>query len=168
MVAATRVTTQITNSEAFPRTFNASSQYYGKARRITGTFETAAADAAGAVYALCKLQANWVVTSIKFFNDQIANADDVNIGLYTGDLSSDLTDADENCYADDIDWAAAASLVGVEAAFEARDINTMGQKVYQDAGDTLGEFNEYFLCATMVSEVSAAGTVSFIVEVIVE
>ena len=167
MVAATRTTTLLSNAESNVRTFNSSSVEYGKARRIVGTFETAAADAAGAVYALCKLQPNWVVTSIKFFNDAIADSGDVNIGLYTGSVSSDLTDADENCYADDIDWTS-ASLVGVEAAFEARGIELMGQKVYQDAGDSLGDFSEYYLCATMISEVSAAGTVSFVVEVVVE
>jgi hypothetical protein len=167
MVAATRSTTQISNVESNVRTFNASNQYYGKKRSIVGTFETAAADAAGSVYALCKVQPNWVVTSIKFFNDAIANSDDVNVGLYTGPNSANLTDADENCYADDIDWTS-ASLVGVEAAFEARDIVKMGQKVYEDAGDSLGDFDDYYLCATMVSDVSAAGTVSFVVEVIVE
>jgi len=167
MVAATRTTTLISNAESNVRTFNSSSVEYGKARLIMGTFETAAADNAGSVYALCKLQPNWVVSSIKFYHDAIADSGDINVGLYTGSVSSDLTDADENCYSDDIDFTS-ANLTGLEAAYEARGVEKMGQKVYQDAGDNLGDFSEYYLCATMISDVSAAGTISFVVEVVVE
>lgn len=163
MVAATRSSTNlVVNAEAFPRTYAPSRETHGTMRQVAGTVETAVADAASAVYVLCKLPAEACVTSIKLFHDAVTSVTDANVGLYTGDSSSNLTDADENCYADAVDLSS-ASTTGTEVAFEVRDVANMGNTVWEDAGDTQGDFREYYLCITSISDPGGANTISYVV-----
>lgn len=166
MVASAQISDLVTNEETRPIALNAPSGY-GKLHSISGTLESAAADNSGDVYALCKLPASASVKSIRLFHDALTGASDVNVGLYTGDSSSDLTDADENCYADAVDLTS-ASTTGTEVAFEVRDVANINNHVWEDAGDTLGQFSEYWLCVHLQSDISVALTLSFVVDFVVD
>lgn len=174
MAVATTASTLVSNSEALPRTYNDAALAGGKKRTFVGTLETAAADDAGSQYILCKLNPEWAVTSIKLFTDGVTNMTTADVGLYTGTAYASLTAADIDCYASAVDMSA-ANVTGTvvttykDFAFEARDIANMGQKVYQDAGDSLGDFSQYYLVITATTnDPTAAATISFVVDVIAE
>jgi hypothetical protein len=72
-----------------------------------------------------------VIPSIRLYNDAITGGAAFDVGIYDLDLAA----VDDDAYASAISLAS-ASAVGVEVAFEARDIATIGRKVWQDAGLT--------------------------------
>ena len=53
---------------------------------------------------------------------------------------------------------------GTEVAFEARDINKMGQKVWQDAGLTSDPALTYFVGISFPAAGDTAGDLSFVIE----
>lgn len=160
MAAAEILSDLITNVETVPVTFNGAQDSSGKLRMASGTFETTTALDAADIVALCKLPASASVKSIKLYLDALTSGA-ADFGLYTGSLSSALTVADVDAYASAVALGGGAALTGTEIAFEARNINAINNRVYEDAGDTLGEFSEYWLCATVTTDLGAAGTVSF-------
>jgi hypothetical protein len=57
---------------------------------------------------------------------------------------------------------------GAEVAFEARDINAIGQKVWQDAGLSADPMSWYYLALTGDTVGTVSGDVSFDVTVLVD
>lgn len=174
MAVAKTTSALISNMESTPRVLNASPDEYGKIRVLRGTLETAAADDAGSQYILCKLRASWSVNKIRIYHDAITNMSTADVGLYSGTVSTGLTAVSVNCYASAVDMTS-ANLRGTvvtsnaDFAFEQRDIANITQKVYQDAGEALGTRDEYWLVITATTnDPTAAGTISFCVEVCVE
>jgi len=160
-------TTQITNAEATPRVFNNSAHTSGKMRCASGTFETTTSLDAGDIVALCRLPAMASVKSIMLYLDALSSGA-VDVGLYTGADSSNLTVADVDAYAAAVAIGGGANATGLEVAFEARDIANVNKLVYEDCADTINEFAEYFLCMTVTTDLGAAGTCSFVVTYTVE
>lgn len=140
----------------------------GKQRIIMGTLEVATTDLdANDTIMLCGLHSSDVVTSIRIMNDDLdsgAGALVFNLNLYNDadGTSLKLSQAYASLFAD----AGAIAAPGTELAFEARDISKVGQRVWQDAGDTVDPQKEYFLGLLVQTAPStpAAGTISFIVE----
>jgi hypothetical protein len=157
----------ITNIETLPIVYNGAQDMYGKLRVITGTFETTTSLDAADIVALCKVPAAGSVKSIKLYLDALSSGA-VDIGLYTGPDSSTLTVADVDCYSAAVAIGGGADAAGLEVAYEARDINKINNRVYQDAGDSVGEFGEYWICMTTTTDLGAAGTCSFRVDVVSE
>jgi hypothetical protein len=131
MAVVNTKSTLVQNFEAKPNQFSPVTLLYGRRRGIVGTVAIAAADDDGSKYVLCPVRTSWVIPSIRLYNDAITGGTGFDVGLYDLDLAA----VDDDAYASALDLAA-ASLVGVEVAFEARDIATIGRKVWQDAGLT--------------------------------
>lgn len=128
-------------------------------RAIVDTVALAAADDDNSVYRLARVHSSWIIPSIRLFNDTITAGTDFNLGLYEVDTGAAVA---ESAYADAISLAT-ASTVGVEVAYENRDINKIQQRVWQDAGLTADPNKYYDLCLKGITVGSAAGDVSVIV-----
>lgn len=146
--------TAVANHIAVPAVKSDVSINGGRKRFATAKVAIAADDDDTSVYYLLPVHSSWVITSIRLFNDAITGGTDFNVGLY----NADLTDKDENAYADAISLAS-ASTDGTELAFEIRDITALGQRVYQDAGETEDPGVWYLLALTGVTVGSGAGDV---------
>jgi hypothetical protein len=111
---------------------------------------------------LAPIPSNASITSIKLFNDDLDSSTVItaDVGLYKQDLS--VVDAD--AYASAITDLRAAVKTGTEVAFEARDINKMGQKVWQDAGLSSDPALTYFVGIGFPAAGDQAGDLSFIIE----
>lgn len=117
----------VTNFVAVPQVLNSASQLHGVKRVATGTIALAAGDLSGDdTVMLAPIPSNASITSIKLFNDDLdsGTTNTADVGLYNTDLS--VVDAD--AYASAITDLRGAVTVGTEVAFEARNINKMGQK----------------------------------------
>ena len=156
----------VTNFVAVPQVLNSASQLHGVKRVATGTIALAAGDlSANDTVMLAPIPSNASITSIKLFNDDLdsGTTNTADVGLYNTDLS--VVDAD--AYASAITDLRGAVTVGTEVAFEARNINKMGQKVWQDAGLTSDPALTYFVGIGFPAAGDQAGDLSFVIEYVV-
>ena len=156
----------VTNFVAVPQVLNSASQLHGVKRVATGTIALAAGDLSGDdTVMLAPIPSNASITSIKLFNDDLdsGTTNTADVGLYNTDLS--VVDAD--AYASAITDLRGAVTVGTEVAFEARNINKMGQKVWQDAGLTSDPALTYFVGISFPAAGDTAGDLSFVIEYVV-
>jgi sulfate adenylyltransferase subunit 1 (EFTu-like GTPase family) len=153
----------VTNFVTVPQVLNSAQQLHGVKRVAQGTIALAAGDlSATDTVMLAPIPSNASISSIKIFNDDLDSATTItaDVGLYKQDLS--VVDAD--AYASAITDLRAAVKTGTEVAFEARDINKMGQKVWQDAGLSSDPALTYFVGIGFPAAGDQAGDLSFIIE----
>jgi hypothetical protein len=153
----------VTNFVTVPQVLNSAQQLHGVKRVAQGTIALAAGDlSASDTVMLAPIPSNASITSIKLFNDDLDSSTVItaDVGLYKQDLS--VVDAD--AYASAITDLRAAVKTGTEVAFEARDINKMGQKVWQDAGLSSDPALTYFVGIGFPAAGNQAGDLSFIIE----
>jgi hypothetical protein len=160
MATAEFKSTEITNAESLPRTYNHAAHDIGKVRVKSAVLELTTAFDQADIAAICKLPANASVKRIDWYGDNFATGQG-HVGLYTGPDSSNLTVADVDAYATTFDFGTGANTTGVNLAFATRAIDNVNKLVYEDAGDTVGEYSEYWLCLTCHTEDFAAGTIMF-------
>ena len=156
----------VTNFVAVPQVLNSASQLHGVKRVATGTIALVAGDlSADDTVMLAPIPSNASITSIKLFNDDLDSGTDLtaNVGIYTTAVA--VVDAD--AYASAITDLRGAVKTGTEVAFEARDINKMGQKVWQDAGLTSDPALTYFVGISFPAAGDTAGDLSFVIEYVV-
>ena len=156
----------VTNFVAVPQVLNSASQLHGVKRVATGTIALDAGDlSANDTVMLAPIPSNASITSIKLFNDDLDSGTDLtaNVGIYTTAVA--VVDAD--AYASAITDLRGAVKTGTEVAFEARDINKMGQKVWQDAGLTSDPALTYFVGISFPAAGDTAGDLSFVIEYVV-
>jgi hypothetical protein len=153
----------VTNFVTVPQVLNSAQQLHGVKRVAQGTIALAAGDlSASDTVMLAPIPSNASITSIKLFNDDLDSSTVItaDVGLYKQDLS--VVDAD--AYASAITDLRAAVKTGTEVAFENRDINKMGQKVWQDAGLSSDPATTYFVGINFPAAGDQAGDLSFIIE----
>ena len=153
----------VTNFVAVPQVLNPAQQLQGVKRIAQGTIALAVADiGANDTVMLAPIPSNASIASIKIFNDDLDSSTVItaDVGLYT--TAYVVVDAD--AYASAITDLRAAVKTGTEVAFEARDINKMGQKVWQDAGLSSDPALTYFVGIGFPAAGDAAGDLSFIIE----
>jgi hypothetical protein len=156
----------VTNFVAVPQVLNSASQLHGVKRVATGTIALAAGDlSANDTVMLAPIPSNASITSIKLFNDDLdsGTTNTADVGIYTTAVA--VVDAD--AYASAITDLRGAVKTGTEVAFEARDINKMGQKVWQDAGLTSDPALTYFVGIGFPAAGDQAGDLSFVIEYVV-
>jgi hypothetical protein len=156
----------VTNFVAVPQVLNSASQLHGVKRVATGTIALVAGDlSADDTVMLAPIPSNASITSIKLFNDDLDSGTTLttDVGIYTTAVA--VVDAD--AYASAITDLRGAVKTGTEVAFEARDINKMGQKVWQDAGLTSDPALTYFVGISFPAAGDTAGDLSFVIEYIV-
>ena len=156
----------VTNFVAVPQVLNPAQQLQGVKRIAQGTIALVAGDlGANDTVMLAPIPSNASITSIKLFNDALdsGTTNTADVGLYTTALA--VVDAD--AYASVITSLRSAVTTGTEVAFEARDINKMGQKVWQDAGLSSDPALTYFVGIGFPAAGDTAGDLSFIIEYVV-
>ena len=156
----------VTNFVAVPQVLNPAQQLQGVKRIAQGTVALVAGDlGANDTVMLAPIPSNASITSIKLFNDDLdsGSTNTADVGLYTTALA--VVDAD--AYASAITDLRGAVKTGTEVAFEARDINKMGQKVWQDAGLSSDPALTYFVGISFPAAGDTAGDLSFIIEYVV-
>jgi hypothetical protein len=153
----------VTNFVAVPQVLNPAQQLHGVKRIAQGTIALAAGDlSANDTVMLAPIPSNASISSIKLYNDDLdsGTTNTADVGLYKQDLS--VVDAD--AYASAITDLRGAVKTGTEVAFEARDINKMGQKVWQDAGLSSDPGLTYFVGISFPAAGDTAGDLSFVIE----
>ena len=162
--------TLVSNFEASPIVKSPSSQLGGVMRIAQGTIALAAGDlSATDTVMLAPIPTNASFVSIKRFNDDLdsGSTNTTDVGLYNAD-SSTVTAVDDDAYASAITDLRAAVTTGTEVAFEARNINTMGQKVWQDAGQSSDPGGYYYIGLKFDAAGDTAGDLSFVITYVVD
>ena len=144
---ATTKSVQMTALDTAPRGLLEAATLHGKVRIARGTVAVAAADfdADGDIVTMVELPSHSKIVSIMIRNDDLdgATASVVNVGLYAGGSKFETSAGtkyaadgliDEDAYASLITTLQAANTIGVDLAFEARDINLADNFIWEDAG----------------------------------
>lgn len=153
----------VTNFVAVPQVLNPAQQLHGVKRIAQGTIALAAGDlSANDTVMLAPIPSNASISSIKLYNDDLdsGSTNTADVGLY----ETDYTVVDADAYASAITDLRGAVKTGTEVAFEARDINKMGQKVWQDAGLSSDPGLTYFVGISFPAAGDTAGDLSFVIE----
>jgi|TARA_R100000700_G_C3154815_1_gene132385 hypothetical protein len=161
--------TLASNFVADPMVMSPVHQLTGSMRVACGTIALASGDlSASDTVMLAPVPTNAAVISIKLFNDDLdsGSTNTCDVGLYTSD--GNVTAKDDDCYASAITDLRAAVTTGTEVAFEARDINKMGQQVWQDAGESSDPVDQYFIGLKFDAAGDTGGDLSFIVTYVVD
>tara|TARA_R100000808_G_scaffold8275_1_gene23553 strand:- start:836 stop:1345 length:510 start_codon:yes stop_codon:yes gene_type:complete len=167
----TKNSTLVSNFEASPKVYNPAYQHHGRVRVAQGTIELATTDIDNNdVIMLVPLPVGVSITSIKLAADDLDSGGSPSLTFNVGLYQTDGTVKDEDCYASAITLGQAATAF-TEYAFEARNINLCGQRVWEDAGDSSQPSDaQYYLAVTVqaAAATAAAGDMSFIVEYVVD
>lgn len=156
---ATTKTQMITDLDASPLVKQAVGVLSGRERVAAATVAPALVDidAVGDIVLMVRLPTNARVMSIKKFGDALTGLI-ADLGLY----NTDGTVKDADAYASALNIAS-ADTVGTEVAFEARDINKIGQRIWEDAGDAADPGGHYDIGWTVTTVASATGDMVLVV-----
>lgn len=156
----TKNSTLVTNFEASPQVANEPANLHGVVRVAQGTIELAAGDSNdNDIVMLAPIPSNATVSQLFIGSDTLGGSCTFNVGIYT----DTGTEKDEDFFASAVADAAAMT----DVRFEAADIDTAGQKVWEMAGDSSDPGGYYYIAATMAAEGGTAGTMSFNIQYIV-
>lgn len=155
----------LTNRDAVPRTINPVVNDGARVRSKAFTVEVTNGDSIGSTFRFCSVPSNARVNSIRFFCDPITSAA-MDVGLYQTTANGGAV-LDVDAYASAFSIASAITL-GTEVMFEARNVDKIAQRVYQDGGLTTDTTREYDLVGTLTAAATASGTLSGIVEYCVD
>lgn len=171
MTASTVSSSIVTNRKATPPTYNnLGAAGDCKVRCSVGTVAvaTTSIDETGDIVVLFPIRQNESLISLVLFNDDLDSSCSpalaADVGLYKN-VSADGTSAtvvDADAYSSAITTLQAANTTGVEVAFEARNINTMGQTVADDGAESAGSAERFVaLTVTTGAATAAAGDISW-------
>mgnify|MGYP002626816213 FL=1 len=150
----TKNTDLVANFEASPQVANNSAELHGVLRTANGTVELAAGDSDNDdIVMLAPIPSNASVTSLFIGSDTLGGSCTFNVGIYT----TDGTVKDEDVFATAVADAGAMT----DVRFEAANIDTAGQKMYELAGDSSDPGGYYYIAATMAAAGGTAGTMSW-------
>ena len=152
--------TLVSNFEATPVVMTDASLLTGVTRIAQGTLELAAGDSTdNDIVMLAPIPTHASITSLKIGTDTFGNSCTFNVGLYT---SAGVV-KDEDCFATSVADAGAMT----DVRFEAANITTCGDKVYTNAGDSSDPGGFYYVAVTFNATGGTAGSMSFIIEYVV-
>lgn len=159
----------VANYTATPRVANATQELGGRVRVAQGTIALATTDLdINDIVLLAPVPTNASIISIKLASDDLDSGSPAllwDVGLHN--LAGTAKDAD--FYATDVTLGQAATAF-TEYRYEAADINTCGDRVWQNAGDSSDPNGTYYISMTVSTApaTAAAGDVSFIIEYVVD
>ena len=121
----------VANFEASPQVFNNAALLGGELRVAQGTIELVAGDSTdNDIVMLAPIPSHATIPQLFIGTDTFGGSCTFNVGLYL----PDGTVKDEDVFATSVADAAAMA----DVRFEAADLNTAGQRVYELAGGTAG------------------------------
>lgn len=156
--------TIITNADASART--SVTLQGGRVRSQAATVEVANGDSIGSTFRMFRVPSNARVERIEVHCDAITSAA-ADIGLYQTAANGGAV-VDVDAYASAQSIATAITLVANNAAFEARNIDAIEKRVFEDAGLTTDPQREYDIALTLTAAATAAGTVSAILHYVID
>lgn len=154
----TKKSQTITDLDAKPLVKQPPRLISGRVRVAMGTVALVTGDLdANDIIVLTRLPTNAALLSLVLFNDDLGTSLTLDVGLYETDGTVKDVDAYASAYE-----SGTVSTAGVELLNEARDINNMGERIWQDAGDSTDPGGHYDIAATVVtSSTPAAGDLSW-------
>lgn len=158
---ATFYSTEATNHRS-TGTKNPTTATEGNLMCSSATYAVAAADSDGDIYHMVPVFSKWSIKHIMVYNDAITAGTSYDIGLYSSAATPVVVDVD--AYASAVDMSSARTSVPIDAAFEARNITAVNQKVHQDGAVTNDPGVWYWLSLTANTVGTAAGDITLIVE----
>lgn len=167
---STKNSTLVTNFEASPQTMSKIYQIHGRERVAQGTIALATTDLeASDIVMLAPIPTGASITSIQLASDDM-DSDGTpallwNLGLYT----TAGVEVDLDCYGTDLTLGQAATAF-TEYRWDAANITTCGQQIWEDGGQTEDPFGHYYVALTIdtVPDVAVAGDLSFIIKYVVD
>ena len=156
----TKNSTLVANFEATPSVANEAGNLHGVIRVASGNVALAAGDSTNDdIVMLAPIPANATVKSLSVGSDNLGGSCTFNVGIYTtaGAVK------DEDFFATSVADGAAMA----DVRYEAANINTTGQKLYEMAGDSNGDEGYYYVAATFNVTGGTAGDMAFIIEYVV-
>ena len=156
----------ITKADATPPTIMSPTERGGKMRQQIATVEVTNGDSIASIFRMVRLPSNARVCSIWLYNDAITSAT-ADIGIYQTAANGGAV-VDVDAYATALAISSARTVSPVDASFEARDIANAARKVWEDAGLTADTQREYDLAFTLTAAATATGTVTWMVDYVVD
>tara|TARA_R110000737_G_scaffold93016_1_gene126177 strand:+ start:17 stop:496 length:480 start_codon:yes stop_codon:yes gene_type:complete len=156
----TKNSTLIANYEASPIVMNDAALLSGSVRIAQGNIALAAGDTGNAdIVMLAPIPSQAVVTSIQVGSDALGGSCTYDIGIYTS--AGAVKDID--VFATSVaDGAAIAEL-----RYEALGLETTGQRLHVQAGDTVDPGGYYYIAATFDAAGGSAGDMAFMIQYVV-
>ena len=150
----------IANLEALPQVANNAQELGGVVRVAQGNVALAAGDSTdNDIVMLAPVPTHATLMSVRVGSDALGGSCTYNVGFYT----DEGTVVDEDALATSV--ADGAGLA--ELRYEAADLNTTGQQVWELAGQSSDPGGTYYLAATFSATGGTAGDMAFIVEYVV-
>ena len=156
----TKNTDLVANFEATPAVLNNAAELAGVVRTAHGSVELAAGDSTdNDIVMLAPIPSNAAVPQLFVGSDTLGGSCTFNVGLY----KTDGTVKDEDVFATSV--ADAAALTDVR--FEAADLNTGSQKLWELAGDSEDPGGYFYVAITFNATGGTAGTLAWNINYIV-
>lgn len=159
---ATNYSTLATNYRSDPIDKNRASSDGGVLHCKSVTISIAAADADGDIYHLFAIPSNASIKHLWIYNDAITAGTSYDLGLYTTASTPVVVDVD--AYGSAIDMSSARTSAPIDAAFEARNITGVAQRVHTDGGVTTDPSTHYWVSFTANTVGTAQGDITVICE----
>ncbi len=158
MAVVNTKSTIVTNKDATPPKANDNVLDGGRLKGFHATVEVAAADDDGSTLRMFRVHSSWLISRLEVFNDAITAGTSYDVGLYQTAENGGAVKA-ATAYASVVDMST-ARVVPLDVTFEARNIDQMEKRVWQDAGDASdpNRFYDVVLRANTIG--TAAGTIS--------
>ena len=157
----TKNTTLVDNFEASPVVASDAHELHGVLRVAQGTVELAAGDSTDDdIVMLAPLPSNASITALQISADWLGGSCTFNVGLY----QTSGTVVDEDLYATSV---ADGTTAVADLRTEAPDINTIGAKLFENAGASTDPGGYYYIAATFNATGGTGGDMSFIIEYVI-
>ena len=156
----TKNSTLVANYEATPQVANNAQELHGVVRVAQGTVALLAGDSTdNDIVMLAPIPTNASITSLQVGSDALGGSCTFNVGLY----ETDGTVIDEDFYATSVADGAGLAELRNEAAY----INTVGQQIWEDAGQSSDPGGYYYVAVTFNATGGTAGDMSFIINYVI-
>ncbi len=157
MAAVNTKSTAVTNADATqPRVVTPSYLAGGSLKVSIGTVEVAAADDDTSVYRMVRVPANAVIHRIEVLNDAITGGTSYDIGVYQTAINGGAV-VSATKFGTVIDMSSARALP-LDAMFEALDISSTENRLWELLSLTSDPMRDYDLCYTANTVGTGAGT----------
>ena len=156
----TKNTDLVSNFEATPPVLNNAAELAGVVRTAHGSVELAAGDSTdNDIVMLAPIPSNAAIAQLFVGADELGGSCQYNVGIY----KTDGTVKDEDAFATAVDVPAALA----DLRFEAADLNTGSQKLWELAGDSTDPGGYYYIAVTFSATGGTAGTMCWNINYIV-
>ena len=157
----TKNTDLVANFEATPQVANSAAELAGVLRTAHGSVELAAGDSTdNDIVMLAPIPSNAAVPTLFVGSDTFGGSCTFNVGIY----KTDGTVKDEDVFATSVADAAAMA----DVRYEAADLNTGSQKLWELAGDSEDPGGYFYIAITFNATGGTAGTLNWNITYVVD